>query len=270
MCPRYLRPACRGAPLSRVACGAVPRLQSPAHLSWSSYSQQGNRGGEGRNKSLNRLWYPSSPIQGFLQKSPPRGSLHEHYRPPPSSFSLSHTRWGGGRTYEQSQRQWGTASGAGIASRAPRQGGSFRGRAEPKRNGEAPGTHQLLQVLLRELRVTVPLLLELVPGGFGHHYHPGRAEAAVGAATTPRQLARLTLPQVPPAAAVTAEARPRGRASRARAPQRRRPAARHATTAAQQEASVASHRPPGGRCRPGLPAPLFAPTCAHRPRRPGL
>lgn len=185
-------------------------------------------------------------------------------------FSLSHTQRGGGRPYERNQSEKGTASGAGRASRAPQQGGSSRGRAEPKHNREAAETHQLLQVLLRELRVTVPLLLELVPGGFGHHHHPGRAEAAVGAAATARQLARLTLPQVPPAAAVTAEPRPHGRASRARAPQGRRPAARHATTAAQQEASVASHRPPGGRCRPRLPLPLLAARYPRRARRPGL
>lgn len=106
-------------------------------------------------------------------------------------------------------------------------------------------THQLLQVLLRELRVAVPLLLELVAGGFRHHHHPRGAEAAVGAATAARQLARLPVPQVPPAV-------------RARAPQSR-PATRHAPAAAQQEAPVASHGPRGCRCRLALPAASTTP-----------
>lgn len=124
MCPRYLRPACRGAPLSREAWGAVPRLQSPAHLSWSSYSQQGDRGGEGRNKSLNRLWYLSSPTQGFLQTSLPRGSLHEHYRPPPSSFSLSRTHKGvgGGPTSETRARRGRRAGRAEHLGRLSKEG----------------------------------------------------------------------------------------------------------------------------------------------------
>lgn len=106
-------------------------------------------------------------------------------------------------------------------------------------------THQLLQVLLRELRVAVPLLLELVAGGFRHHHHPRGAEAAVGAATAARQLARLPVPQVPPAV-------------RARAPQSR-PATRHAPAAAQQEAPVASHGPRGCGCRLALPAASTTP-----------
>lgn len=106
-------------------------------------------------------------------------------------------------------------------------------------------THQLLQVLLRELRVAVPLLLELVAGGFCHHHHPRRAEAAVGAATAARQLARLPVPQVPPAV-------------HARAPQSR-PATRHAPAAAQEEAPVASHGPPGCGCRLALPAASTTP-----------
>lgn len=106
-------------------------------------------------------------------------------------------------------------------------------------------THQLLQVLLRELRVAVPLLLELVAGGFRHHHHPRGAEAAVGAATAARQLARLPVPQVPPAV-------------HARAPQSR-PATRHAPAAAQEEAPVASHGPPGCGCRLALPAASTTP-----------
>lgn len=101
-------------------------------------------------------------------------------------------------------------------------------------------THQLLQVLLRELGVAVPLLLELVAGGFRHHHHPRGAEAAVGGAATARQLARLPVPQGPPSV-------------RARAPQSR-PASRHAPAAAQQEAPVASHGPRGCGCRLALPA----------------
>lgn len=135
--------------------------------------------------------------------------------------------------------------------------GSEPGPGRDTRAG-ATRTHQLLQVLFRKLRVTVSLLLELVPGGFGHHHHPGRAEAAVGAAAAARQLARVPVPQVPPAVTVTAETRPRGGASRARPTQCRCPAARHATTAAQQETSVTSHRRPGSGCSPGLLPPLRA------------
>lgn len=119
-------------------------------------------------------------------------------------------------------------------------------------------THQLLQVLLRELRIAVPLLLELVAGGFRHHHHPRGAEAAICGAPAARQLAWLPVPQAPPCV-------------RARAPQSS-PATRHAPAAAQQEAPVASHGPRGCGCRIALPSACTAPgaqrlsagTCARR------
>lgn len=42
--------------------------------------------------------------------------------------------------------------------------------------------YQLLQVLLGESRVSVPLLLELVPGCFGHYRHPLGLETGPGLA----------------------------------------------------------------------------------------
>ena len=176
---------------------------------------KGGVGGEGANESPNLSHSGSpSPTQGFSRR-PGLGagvfaltvnlplSLSKH------THTHTHTRSQERGAYKRSRREWRVACRAGLASRTPREEGLSQdvspegARPAPQSRGPGPGrdtragaagTHQLLQVLLRELRVTVSLLLELVPGGFGHHHHPGRAEAAVGAATTARQLARLPLP----------------------------------------------------------------------------
>lgn len=112
--------------------------------------------------------------------------------------------------------------------------------ARPRHKSGGRRTHQLLQVLLRA-RNDIAAARTRVPGGFGHHHHR-MAEAAAGAATTARQLAaRLPLPRCrrPPPSPPS-----HGRAPGppAPGPERRCPAPSHATTAAQQEASVTSHR----------------------------
>lgn len=204
----------------------------------------------------------------------PLGSLCSYSDPtPPPPAQNAQTQRAG--VYKRSQRERRAASGEGRASMAPGKKGRPGRSSHTTKRGPSPhttagaaGTHQLLQVLLRELRVTVPLLLELVPGGFGHHHHPRGAEAAFRAAATARQLARLPLPQVSPAAAVTAEPRPRGGASRARPSQHRRPAACHTPTAAQQEASVASHPPPARAAGPGSRHQQCAPPAQPRPLTP--